>query len=140
MDHLPPGDCLAVLPAATEKGQKVARSMRLSRGLENWNAPRRWHRVPVDPGANRDSSTKAVQDQKPIGENSRSTQRWKDVPRGTAPGTDSEERREPVSDIGNAVADGLRVLDLKRPIREADLTEARAVTSPTSRPFDNCAP
>jgi hypothetical protein len=37
---------------------------------------------------------------------------------GRAPGADSEEKREPVSDIDIAVADSLRVLDLKRPIRE----------------------
>src|SRR5215813_2750218 len=92
----------------------------------------------------------------PIGENSRSTQQWKDVPRGTmdevsshvrlslpfkltarprqrlfyfvleshdgrAAGADSEEKREPVSDIDTVVADSLKVLDLKRPIREADI-------------------
>ena len=34
------------------------------------------------------------------------------------PGADSEEKREPVSDIDIAVADSLKVLDLKRPIRE----------------------
>jgi len=37
------------------------------------------------------------------------------------PGADSEEKHEPVSDIDIAVADGLKVLDLKRPIREADM-------------------
>ena len=37
------------------------------------------------------------------------------------PGADSEEKREPVSDIDTAVADSLKVLDLKRPIREADM-------------------
>jgi hypothetical protein len=42
---------------------------------------------------------------------------------GRAPGADSEEKREPVSDIDIAVADSLRVLDLKRPIREADIRE-----------------
>ena len=35
------------------------------------------------------------------------------------PGADSEEKREPVSDIDIAAADSLIVLDLKRPIREA---------------------
>jgi len=34
-------------------------------------------------------------------------------------GADSEEKREPVSDIDIAVADSLKVLDLKWPIREA---------------------
>jgi hypothetical protein len=36
------------------------------------------------------------------------------------PGADSEEKHEPVSDIDTAAADSLKVLDLKRPIREAD--------------------
>jgi hypothetical protein len=38
---------------------------------------------------------------------------------GRALGADSEEKRDPVSDIDIAVADSLKVLDLKRPIREA---------------------
>ena len=38
------------------------------------------------------------------------------------PGADSEEKREPASDIDIAVAeDSLKVLDLKWPIREADM-------------------
>ncbi len=41
-------------------------------------------------------------------------------------GADSEEKREPVSDIDTAVVDSLKVLDLKWPIREADI----AVPSP----------
>ena len=41
---------------------------------------------------------------------------------GRALGADSEEKHEPVSDIDTAVADSLKVLDLKRPIREADMT------------------
>jgi hypothetical protein len=36
-------------------------------------------------------------------------------------GADSEEKHEPVSDIDTAAADGLKVLDPKRPIREADI-------------------
>ena len=40
------------------------------------------------------------------------------------PGADSEEKHEPVSDIDTAVADSLKVLDLKRPIREADIRSA----------------
>ena len=36
---------------------------------------------------------------------------------------DSEEKHEPVSDIDTAAADGLKVLDPKRPIREADIAE-----------------
>ena len=42
-------------------------------------------------------------------------------------GADSEEKREPVSDIDTAAADSLKVLDPKRPIREADIDQV-AVT------------
>jgi len=35
---------------------------------------------------------------------------------------DSEEKREPVSDINTALVDSLKALDSKRPIREADVT------------------
>jgi hypothetical protein len=34
------------------------------------------------------------------------------------PGADSEEKREPASDINTAVVDSLKVLDPKRPLRE----------------------
>jgi len=34
------------------------------------------------------------------------------------PSADSEEKREPASDIDTAVVDSLKVLDLNRPIRE----------------------
>jgi len=34
-------------------------------------------------------------------------------------GADSEEKREPVSDINAVVVDGLKALDPERPIREA---------------------
>ena len=37
------------------------------------------------------------------------------------PDADSEEKREPMSDIDTAVVDSLKVLDLKWPIREADI-------------------
>src|SRR5882757_299557 len=37
-------------------------------------------------------------------------------------GADSEEKHEPASDIDTVVADSLKVLDPKRPIREADIT------------------
>ena len=37
------------------------------------------------------------------------------------PGADSEDKHEPVSDIDTAVVDSLKVLDPKRPIREADI-------------------
>jgi hypothetical protein len=36
-------------------------------------------------------------------------------------GADSEEKHEPVSNIDTAAADSLKVLDPKRPIREADI-------------------
>ena len=46
------------------------------------------------------------------------------------PCADSEEKHEPVSDIDTAFADSLKVLDLKRPIREADpLCSTRAFPS-----------
>ena len=41
-------------------------------------------------------------------------------------GADSEEKREPVSDIDTAVVDSLKALDLKRPIREADIKTIRS--------------
>jgi hypothetical protein len=41
---------------------------------------------------------------------------------------DSEEKHEPVSDIDTAAADSLKVLDLKRPIREADISSVWKVT------------
>ena len=37
------------------------------------------------------------------------------------PGAESEEKREPVSDIDTGVLDSLKVLDPRRPIREADI-------------------
>ena len=37
------------------------------------------------------------------------------------PGADSEEKREPVGDIDIAVVGSLKVLDPRRPIREADI-------------------
>jgi hypothetical protein len=43
------------------------------------------------------------------------------------PGADSEEKREPVSDINTAVVDGLKVLDPKRPIREADISRLSTI-------------
>ena len=38
------------------------------------------------------------------------------------PGADSEEKHEPTSDIDTVVVDGLKALDPRRPIREADIT------------------
>ena len=40
---------------------------------------------------------------------------------GRAPGADSEEKHEPVSDIDTVAVDSLKALDPKRPIREADI-------------------
>jgi hypothetical protein len=37
------------------------------------------------------------------------------------PGAESEEKREPVSDIDTEVVGSLKVLDPRRPIREADI-------------------
>ncbi len=42
------------------------------------------------------------------------------------PGADSEEKHEPVSDIDTVVVDSLKVLDPKRPIREADVAGGRS--------------
>jgi hypothetical protein len=46
------------------------------------------------------------------------------IPYWNGLGADSEEKREPVSDIDTAVVDSLKVLDLKWPIREADIASA----------------
>jgi hypothetical protein len=40
-------------------------------------------------------------------------------------GADSEEKHEPVSDIDTVLVDSLKALDPKRPIREADIGDAR---------------
>jgi hypothetical protein len=40
---------------------------------------------------------------------------------GRGLGAESEEKREPASDIDTEVVDSLKVLDPKRPIREADI-------------------
>ena len=41
---------------------------------------------------------------------------------GRAPGADSEEKHEPVSDIDTVVVDSLKALDPEWPIREADVS------------------
>src|SRR6266516_7759540 len=46
---------------------------------------------------------------------------------------DSEEKREPASDIDTAIVDGLKVLDPDRPIREADM---RLPITECQFPFD----
>jgi hypothetical protein len=43
------------------------------------------------------------------------------IPWWKGPGADSEEKHEPASDIDTALMESLKVLDLKRPIREADI-------------------
>jgi hypothetical protein len=43
------------------------------------------------------------------------------IPWWKGPGADSEEKQEPASDINTALADSLKVLDPKEPIREADI-------------------
>jgi hypothetical protein len=48
---------------------------------------------------------------------SNTTDRWNGL------GADSEEKREPAGDIDTAGVDRLKVLDPKRPIREADMSE-----------------
>src|SRR4029453_7069793 len=40
---------------------------------------------------------------------------------GRAPGADSEEKHEPVSDIDTVLVDSLKALDPEWPIREADV-------------------
>jgi hypothetical protein len=46
------------------------------------------------------------------------------IPCWKGPGADSEEKQELASDIDIAVVDSLKVLDPKRPIREADMAVA----------------
>ena len=48
------------------------------------------------------------------------------IPWWKGPGANSEEKQEPASDINTALMDGLKVLDPKEPIREADIV-ARTV-------------
>ena len=43
------------------------------------------------------------------------------IPSWKGLGAESEEKREPASDIDTEVVDSLKVLDPKRPIREADM-------------------
>ena len=55
---------------------------------------------------------------------------------GRGLGADSEEKREPVSDIDIAVVDSLKVLDPNRPIREADSCTAAIVTTAIARNWE----
>src|ERR1039458_6858333 len=60
------------------------------------------------------------------------------IPCWKGPGADSEEKQELASDIDIAVVDSLKVLDPKRPIREADIARrprgAYFSLSPSSLP------
>ena len=47
-----------------------------------------------------------------------------------APGADSEEKHEPVRNIDTVVVDSLKALDLKRPIREADIVARSIIRFP----------
>jgi hypothetical protein len=49
------------------------------------------------------------------------------IPSWKGPGADSEEKQGPASDIDTALADSLKALDLKRPIREADIDQAAPI-------------
>jgi hypothetical protein len=48
-------------------------------------------------------------------------------------GADSEEKREPASDIDTVVVDSLKALDPNRPIREADIQASIAQPSLSRR-------
>jgi hypothetical protein len=50
------------------------------------------------------------------------------------PGADSEENHVPVSDIDIALSDSLKALDLKRPIRKADMAPHSMTSSARVRP------
>jgi hypothetical protein len=56
---------------------------------------------------------------------------------GRAPGADSEEKHEPVSDIDTVVVDSLKALDPEWPIREADIYEV--TRSPRRRAIPSMA-
>ena len=49
------------------------------------------------------------------------------IPRWKGPSADSEEKREPASDIDTAQVNSLKVLDPEWPIREADIDHVRSV-------------
>src|ERR1700694_1626232 len=55
------------------------------------------------------------------------------------PGADSEEKHEPANDIDTAVADSLKALDPKWPIREADIAKCNRHVSnvPTTEVTDS---
>ena len=49
---------------------------------------------------------------------------------GRAPGADSDEKREPVSDIDTVVVDSLKALDPEWPMRDADVEGLRRPAHP----------
>src|SRR6478736_5275977 len=53
-------------------------------------------------------------------------------------GADSEEKHEPASDVDTVVVDGLKALDPKRPIREADSSRTSGHVRKVPRP-DSCS-
>src|ERR1017187_7037645 len=57
------------------------------------------------------------------------------IPCWKGPGADSEEKQELASDIDIAVVDSLKVLDPKRPIREADIRGVRRNVARAGRSF-----
>src|SRR5258708_40207910 len=60
---------------------------------------------------------------------------------GIGLGADSEEKHEPASDIDTVVVDGLKALDPKRPIREADIRLAeRGLIGRPYKPSTTAAP
>src|SRR3954469_23826235 len=60
---------------------------------------------------------------------------------GRAPGADSEEKHEPVSDIDTVAVDSLKALDPKRPIREADICGQAVSAEPAANgPTTDLAP
>ncbi len=54
-------------------------------------------------------------------------------------GADSEEKHEPASDIGTVMADSLKALDPRRPIREADIARIAQPPCAIFRPTKSTA-
>jgi hypothetical protein len=54
-------------------------------------------------------------------------------------GADSEEKREPVSDIDTAVVDSLKTLDPNRPMREADIRRPSQGREDRAQPLQDAA-
>src|SRR5512143_3313904 len=90
----------------------------------NASSTARWHDVPH--GTTNEVRSYVRLDLPPIG--GKAAQKIV-PPRSRTPcwkglGADSEEKREPVSDIDTVLVDGLKALDPNRPIREADMCGA----------------